>query len=151
MATEEKVIVETVEVDAPVEEVYAKWNDLESFPDFMSGVNKVEKVTHNLTRWDVSIAGIKHHFDAEITEQIPDYKMAWRTLDEWVHTGEVLFERVSDTVTEVTVRVSWQPENMIEKLGAALHLDGSQVATILKQFKKHVEKPTTVHEAKHAN
>lgn len=133
-------VTETITVKAPLSTVYNQWTQFEEFPAFMAGVKQVEQLADNLTRWHIQVAGSKHTFDAEITEQIPDTRISWETVtQEWPHVGHVSFEPVGEDETKIKVHMLWHPDGAWEKLGAALHLDNSQVATVLKQFKKFIE------------
>lgn len=61
----------------------------------MGGVQRVEQRTDTLTHWVTSVNGVHREFDAEITEQIPDERVAWTTLSgEDRQGGVVTFHRL---------------------------------------------------------
>jgi uncharacterized membrane protein len=71
-------IEEAVEVQVPVRTAYNQWTQFEDFPQFMQGVESITQVDDTKTHWVTSIGGQKREFDAVITEQNPDERVAWR-------------------------------------------------------------------------
>lgn len=129
------------EVDVPVRTAYDQWTQFESFPEFMGGVESVRQLDDTSTHWIVSIAGVKREFDADISDQVPDDHVAWRsTTAEVAHRGRVDFRPVSADRTRVSLTIEWQPEGFVEKAGAALQLDDAQVKRDLHRFKDFIEK-----------
>ena len=64
--------------------------------------------------------GSKREFDAEITEQHPEERIAWTsTGGEAKHAGVVTFHRLDDAKTRVMIQIDWEPEGLVEKAGAA--------------------------------
>ena len=74
-------IIETVDVDVPVRTAYDQWTQFESFPMFMEGVENVEQLDDTTLRWTAEIAGQKRSWKAKITEQLPDERVAWTSID----------------------------------------------------------------------
>ena len=131
---------QTIDVDVPVTVAYNQWTQFESFPQFMDGVDQVTQKTDTLTHWKISIAGVKREFDAEITEQHPDERIAWKSVGgDTRHAGVVTFHRLGDQDTRVTVQLDWQPEGIVEKAGAAVGVDNLQVKADTKRFKEFIE------------
>jgi uncharacterized membrane protein len=135
MATIEQSIV----VAVPVRTAYDQWTQFEEFPSFMEGVRDVRQLDDTHLRWVVEHNGRQHEFDAEITEQRPDERVAWRTTDGKSHAGVVTFHRLDDTHSKVMVQIDWQPEGMLEELGAALGSDDRRVKDDLQRFKEMIE------------
>ena len=132
-------IEEHIDVDVPVRTAYNQWTQFESFPEFMEGVDSVSQLTDSLTHWTISIAGQAREFDAEITEQKPDDRVAWRALDGLEHSGVVTFHRLGDASTRVMLQMETAPEGLIEKAGDALGLAKHRVKGDLDRFKKFIE------------
>ncbi len=135
MTTVEK----SIDVEVPISTAYNQWTQFESFPRFMSGVDYVSQVDDTHLHWEVSIAGVDREFDAEITEQHPDERIAWRSLDGETHSGVVTFHRLDDDETRITVNFDWEPQGMVEKAGSMLQMDDMQVQKDLKKFKELIE------------
>lgn len=132
-------VTESIDVEAPLTTVYNQWTQFESFPQFMGGVDKVTQLDATNTHWTVSIGGQKREFDAHITEQHPDERVAWKSTDGTTHAGVVTFHRLNDATTRVTAQIDWEPDGLVEKAGAAAGLDDRQVKADLKRFKEFIE------------
>jgi uncharacterized membrane protein len=132
-------VTESVDVDVDVSTAYNQWTQFESFPQFMSGVDAIEQVDDTRTRWTTSVAGVTREFDAEITEQHPDERVAWKSTDGTTHAGVVTFHRLGDQQTRVTAQIDWEPEGLAEKAGAAVGVDDLQVKGDLARFKEFIE------------
>lgn len=129
----------SVEVDVPVRVAYDQWTQFETFPEFLGGVDAVTQLDDTLTHWVASIGGVRREFDAEILEQEPDRVVAWSSVGEVFHRGRVRFTPEGADRTKVDAEIEWEPEDFVEKVGAALQLDDLQVQRDLKRFKEFVE------------
>jgi ribosome-associated toxin RatA of RatAB toxin-antitoxin module len=133
-------IEKSVDVKAPVRTAYNQWTQFESFPEFMAGVDKVEQTTPTRTHWRTSIGGVTREFDAEITEQHPDERIAWRSVDGPKQSGVVTFHRLDDTTTRVHLQMEYAPETLTEKAGTALGVVGHRIQDDLGRFKTFIER-----------
>jgi len=132
-------IEKSVDVKAPVRTAYNQWTQFESFPKFMSGVERIEQTTPTRTHWRTTIGGVTREFDAEITEQHPDERVAWRSVDGPQHAGVVTFHRLDDKTTRVHLQMEYEPDTLTEKAGAALGVVGSRVQGDLERFRDFIE------------
>jgi uncharacterized membrane protein len=133
-------VIETIDVDVPVGTAYNQWTQFESFPHFLSFVKSITQLDDKRLHWTVKIAGVEREFDAEITEQLPDERVAWKSLDgEVENAGVVTFHKLSDTTSRVAVQLDWAAETFIERIGAALGIDNASVKSDLGNFKKFIE------------
>jgi uncharacterized membrane protein len=132
-------VIETIDVSVPVHTAYNQWTQFETFPEFMGGVEKITQTDATHTHWTTKIAGVEREFDAEITEQHPDERVAWKSVDGKEHAGVVTFHRLGDDETRVTVQLDWETEGLVEKAGAAIGADDRQIKADLKRFKAFIE------------
>ncbi|MCR8671849.1 SRPBCC family protein [Agrococcus sp. HG114] len=132
-------VTDSIDVKAPISAVYALWTQFEDFPKFMGGVESITQLTDTTLHWVVSIAGVEREFDAEITEQHMDERVAWRSLDGETHAGVVTFHRIDDDTTRVNVQIDWKPQGVVEAAGALLQIDDAQIGKDLKRFKEIAE------------
>ena len=132
-------VQQAVDVDVPIRVAYDQWTQFESFPQFMGGVERITQIDETRTHWVTNIDGVKREFDAEITEQHPDERVAWASLDGPKHAGVVTFHRLDDSKTRVMIQIDWEPEGLVEKAGAALGVDDRQVKADAKRFKEFIE------------
>lgn len=133
-------IVADVDVDVPVRVAYNQWTQFEDFPKFLDFVESITQSDDTHTHWKVKIGGAEREFDAEVTEQHPDERVAWKSVggDE-NQAGVVTFHRLSDTSTRVTVQLDWEPSGFVERAGATLGVDDHAVKKDLKKFKEFIE------------
>jgi uncharacterized membrane protein len=132
-------ITESVDVDVPVGTAYNQWTQFESFPKFMEGVERIDQLSPTKTHWVTRIAGVQREFDAEITEQHPDERVAWVTQNGTHQAGVVTFHRISDTTTRVTLQLDHDPQGLLEKAGEALGIIKRRIKGDLANFKTFIE------------
>ncbi|MFI8192333.1 SRPBCC family protein [Streptomyces sp. NPDC085946] len=134
-------VEESIEVRVPVHTAYNQWTQFESFPEFMGGVERIEQRTDTLTHWVTKVDGVRREFDAEITEQIPDERVAWTTVDgEARQAGVVTFHRIQDDTTKIMLQMDFEPAGAAEAVGDKLGFVKRQVTGDLKRFKEFIEK-----------
>ena len=133
-------IEKSVEVDVPLSTAYNQWTQFEEFPSFMNGVEAVKQLDETHLHWVASIGGHREEWDAEITEQIPDERVAWKATSGKGNAGVVTFHKLDDNRTKVMLQLDWESEGMVEALGALLGRDDRAVKGDLERFKELVEK-----------
>jgi len=132
-------VLESIDVDVPVRTAYNQWTQFESFPQFMEGVERIDQLTETKTHWVTKIAGVSREFDAETTEQHPDERVAWTTVNGAHQAGVVTFHRIGDNTTRVTLQLDHDPQGFLEKAGDALGIIQRRVRGDLKNFKQFIE------------
>ncbi|MFD9096609.1 SRPBCC family protein [Streptomyces collinus] len=133
-------VEESVRVDVPVHTAYNQWTQFETFPRFMEGVERIEQRTDTLTHWVTNVGGVRREFDAAITEQRPDERVAWTTVDgEARQAGVVTFHRIDDSTTKVMLQLEFEPEGLAENVGDKLGLVKRRVSGDLRRFKDFIE------------
>ncbi|MEU0382235.1 SRPBCC family protein [Streptomyces cyaneofuscatus] len=133
-------VEESIEVSVPVSAAYNQWTQFESFPQFMEGVERIEQRTQTQTHWKTKIAGVEREFDAEITEQIPDERVAWTSVGgEAKQAGVVTFHYIDDNTTKIMLQLDYDPEGLAETVGDKLGFVKRQAAGDLKRFKQFIE------------
>jgi len=132
-------IEESIEVNAPLRTVYNQWTQFEEFPRFMEGVEEIRQLDDTHLHWVAEFGGNRHEWDAEITEQKPDERVAWQNTDGKDNAGVVTFHRIDDEVTRVMVQMDFVPEGIKEKIGDALGAADRRVRGDLERFKQLIE------------
>ena len=132
-------IERSIEVSVPVRTAYDQWTQFEEFPSFMGGVEEVRQLSDTTLYWKAKVAGSEQEWDAEITEQTPDQRIAWANTSGAGHAGVVTFHRVDDDETKIMLQLDVEPSGPAEKLGDALGLVERQVASDLGRFKELIE------------
>ncbi len=134
MSDHQKSIV----VDRPVTTVYNQWTQFEEFPQFMEGVERVVQLDDRRLHWVAEIAGTRREWDAEIVDQEPDRRIAWRSIDGTPNGGVVTFEPEGDR-TRVNLDLDVEPQGAIEQIGDKLGFVSKQAEGDLKRFKEFIE------------
>jgi uncharacterized membrane protein len=128
-----------VTVDAPVREVYDQWTQFEEFPRFMEGVESVVQRDDRTLDWTAEIGGQRRRWTAEITDQTPDTRVAWKSTSGADNAGAVLFEPVDSERTRITLRMDVEPEGPVESAGDALGFVERRTKGDLERFKEFIE------------
>ena len=134
-----ETIEQSVEVQAPISTVYNQWIQFEEFPRFMDGIDRIDQKDDRHLHWVASFGGETHEWDAEITEQKTEERVAWRNTDGKDNAGVVTFHQIDDDTTRIMVQMDWSPEGLKEKVGAALGADNRRVKADLERFKDLIE------------
>ncbi len=129
----------SIEVDVPVSTAYNQWTQFEEFPQFMDGVESVTQLDEKRLHWVAEIAGTRREWDAEIIDQEPDRRIAWRSIDGTGNEGVVTFRPVGEAKTEVTLELDVEPEGLVETIGDKLGFVSKQAEGDLKEFKRFIE------------
>jgi uncharacterized membrane protein len=132
-------IEQSIDVEVPVETAYNQWTQFEEFPRFMEGVEEVRQLDDTHLHWVAELGGSRHEWDAVITEQNPDERVAWRNTDGKDNAGVVTFHRLDDDRSRVMVQIDFVPEGIKEKLGSALGAPDRRVQGDLERFKELIE------------
>ncbi len=133
------VIEKSIEVDAPVRLTYDQWTQFEDFPEFMDGVERVEQLDDTTLRWETSIGGVKRSFDARITQQDPDRRIAWEALEGEDQSGVVTFEPAEGLATRVTLEMTYDSDRWTDKVADFLNVVDKKVEGDLERFKNFIE------------
>src|SRR5919108_4262715 len=103
----------SIEVDCALNHVYNQWTQFEEFPRFMEGVKSVKQLDDTHLHWVAEIGGKEHSWDAEISHQEPDRRIAWRSRDGKYVSGEVTFEPLGSDRTRVSVEMTYDREGLL--------------------------------------
>jgi uncharacterized membrane protein len=133
-------IEKSIEVNVPVQTAYNQWTQFEEFPRFMEGVKEVNQLDDTHLHWKAAIAGQEKEWDAEITEQTPDQRIAWTSRGGAINGGVVTFHRLSDARSKVMLQLEYAPQGVAENVGDALGVVSLRVQGDLERFKEFIEK-----------
>ena len=129
----------TVVVDRPLTTVYDQWTQFESFPMFMEGVKEVQQLDDTHLHWRAEIAGKEEEWDAIITEQEPDMRVAWTSTSGAPNAGVVTFHHIDENTTRVMLQLDYEPQGIIEATGDKLGIVDRRVKGDLERFKDFIE------------
>ncbi len=132
-------IEQSIDVNVPVRTAYDQWTQFEEFPRFMEGVREVRQLDDKRLAWCAEVGGKEKRWEAEITEQIPDARIAWRSRTGANNAGVVTFHRLDDQTTRVMLQLDYDPEGVVENVGDAVGVVSSRVRGDLARFKDFIE------------
>jgi uncharacterized membrane protein len=130
---------DSIDVNVAVRTAYNQWTQFEEFPRFMDGVDRVVQRDDKTLEWTATIAGRRKEWTAEITDQTPDVRVAWKSVSGDENAGAVLFQALEPGTTRVTLKLDADPEGPIETVGANLGFLERRVKGDLKRFKEFIE------------
>ncbi len=105
-------IHKSINVNAPVEEVFEFWSHYENFPRFMSHLKEVRRTGAEMSHWVATgPAGVPFEWDAITTEFEPNEIIAWKSVEGSVigNAGIVRFQPNEQGGTRVDIRMSYNP------------------------------------------
>jgi uncharacterized protein (TIGR02271 family) len=133
------VSTHSIEVNAPLKAVYNQWTQFEEFPYFMEGVEEVRQEGEKRLFWKAKIAGRVKEWEAEITNQVPDQRIAWESIDGSPNSGTITFDELGENLTRVNATIGYEPEGLLEKTGDALGIPSGRIEGDLKRFRDYIE------------
>jgi uncharacterized membrane protein len=133
-------IEKTIEVDVPIRTAYNQWTQFEDFPRFMEGVKEVHQLDDKHLHWRAELMGKEVEWNSEITHQVPDQRISWRSTSGAQNTGSISFLPLTENRTQVTLHMVVDPEGAAQATGSALGLVSSRIEGDLKRFKDFIEK-----------
>jgi uncharacterized membrane protein len=133
-------IEKSIEINVPVKAAYNQWTQFEEFPRFMEGVKEVQQLDDTHLHWKAEIAGKEKEWNAEITEQIPDQRIAWTSVAGAWTGGTVTFHPLSDQTSKVLLRLEYEPQGFVENIGDAAGFVTRRVEGDLERFKEYIER-----------
>lgn len=132
-------IEESIDVNVPVRTAYNQWTQFEEFPRFMEGVRQVSQLDERRLHWKAELGGKEKEWDAEITEQVPDRRIAWTSRNGVGTAGVVTFHRLSDAQSRIMLQMEYDPEGFVEHVGDAVGIVTQRIIGDLQRFKTYIE------------
>ena len=132
-------VEQSIEVKVPIRTVYNQWTQFTEFPQFMDKVEEVQQLDDKRLHWRASLAGKTEEWDAVISEQIPDERIAWTSTSGATNAGVVTFHYIDPNTTRVMLQLDYEPEGFVEKAGSALGVPQKQIEGDMERFKKFIE------------
>ncbi len=132
-------IEHSIDVKVPIRTVYNQWTQFEEFPQFMDKVEEVKQLDDKHLHWRASMAGKTEEWDAVISEQLPDERIAWTSTSGATNAGVVTFHYIDPNTTRVMLQLDYEPEGLVENVGSALGIPQKQIEGDMERFKKFIE------------
>jgi len=132
-------IEHSIDVSVPVRTAYNQWTQFEEFPRFMEGVQQVTQLDDTHLHWQATVGGKDKEWDAMITEQVPDQRIAWTNTTGARNAGVVTFHRLAEDETRIMLQIDYEPEGVIENVGDMVGVVSARIRGDLQRFKDFIE------------
>ena len=132
-------IEKSIDVHVPVQIAYNQWTQFEEFPRFMEGIEQVKQLDEKRLHWRANVGGKEKQWDATITEQAPDQRIAWRNTTGSTNAGVVTFHFINDNTTRIMLQLEYEPEGVVENVGDIVGVVSRRVQGDLQRFKEFIE------------
>lgn len=136
----------SVNIDRSAESLYRFWRSFVELPRVMTFLDRVEERERGLTHWVVnSPLGATIEWDSEVTEDIPNQRISWRSLEgSDIHSwGDVEFrDRYQGRSTDVTLNLHFEPPGKAAGAAVERFLGGLEKAVLnqnLRNLKAYME------------
>jgi uncharacterized membrane protein len=130
---------QSIDVNVPVRTAYNQWTQFEEFSRFMGGIQEVTQIDDTHLHWKATVGGTTKEWDAVITEQVPDQRIAWTNTTGARNAGVVTFHRLAENKTRVMLQLDYEPEGFVENVGDMVGVVSTRVRADLKRFKNFIE------------
>jgi uncharacterized membrane protein len=135
---------ESIEVQAPLEDVFTYWSNLENLPQIMRNIEEV-RVAGDTSHWKVNAPlGRTIEYDARTTEMSPERGIGWQSIEGEVDTsGQVRFEEVATGRTRIDVTMNYAdpPGGKVGELAAEVISNPErEMREDLENFAKRIER-----------
>jgi uncharacterized membrane protein len=137
------IITKAIEVEIPIATAYEEWTRFEDLTRFLPGVTEIRRAGERRLHWRANVAGIERTWELEIVEQVPEQRVAWRTLSGPSTWGSLAFERLSPSDCLLAVEMHYDPQGFLEIVTDYLGIAGRWVARSLERFKRIAEAGAT--------
>jgi uncharacterized membrane protein len=131
-------VQQSADIGVPVTTVYNQFTQFEEWPKFMHRVQSVSQEDESHLNFKVKMWTRTREYTAEITEQRPDERIAWKVTEGISHTGVVTFHELAPRLTRVDVSLDLQPGGMIEKMARGMRFVKRAVRADLARFKAYI-------------
>ena len=143
-------VEQSIDVNVAVAAAYDQWTRFDSFPQWMEGVASVRQTGDGRLHWVANVRegfatveGETREWDARVTEQTRDRRVAWETVGgnpgKKPDAGAATFESLGESSCRVTFAMTWEPEGVLETPSEVLAAVNQVVATDLGRFKDLIE------------
>jgi len=132
-------IERSIDVNVPVRTAYNQWTQFEDFPRFMEGIEDVRQLDETHLHFIANVAGKVKEWDAVITEQTPDQRIAWRETGGAPNAGVVTFHRLAPEKTRIMLQLEYDPEGFVETVGDMVGVVSTRVRGDLERFRDFIE------------
>ncbi|WP_052863226.1 SRPBCC family protein [Streptomyces niger] len=132
-------VVEDTDVGVPVRTAYDQWTQFQEFSTFTKGVQNVDRADDTTSNWRAKIFWSTRSWQASVTEQVPDRRIAWTAEGAKASLkGVVTFHELAPDLTRVLLVIEYYPKGLFERTGNIWRAQGRRARLDLKHFRRFV-------------
>ena len=132
-------IEESIELAVPVHRAYDQWTHFADFPRFVPSLERVERLDERRVRFHARLGAAGQDWETEIYEQVPDERIAWKSVTGDWGAGVVTFQPVGNHHSRIVVRADFDPTTELAIDSFAETVGRHRVVHALERFKDLVE------------
>jgi uncharacterized membrane protein len=139
-----ETISASIDVDVPVHVAFQQWTQFEDFPYFIPDLQEVRQLDERHVFWRAQVLGVPLEWNSEITQQITDELIAWKSTRGPQSAGYVEFDPLSAKATRVTLQVSFDTEGVVPTLADLANAAPERLYAELEHYKRYLEQRSGV-------
>jgi uncharacterized membrane protein len=132
-------VQEFVDVGVDLQTAYDQFTQFEDWPKFMHRVERIEQRDETTLMWHENIWGVRRSWEAQITDQSPCERIAWRSTGGTQTIGVVTFHKLSDNLTRIAITMDFQPKGLFEKTASGTRISRRALRSDLMRLKAFIE------------
>lgn len=134
-----ETISASIDVRVPVRVAFEQWARFEDFPRFIPDLQEVRRLDERHVLWRARVLGVPLEWQSEITQQIPDQRMTWKSTQGPRSAGHIEFDPLSSRSTRVTLQVSFDTEGVVPVLADLANAAPERLYAELEHYKRYLE------------
>src|SRR5438067_3493413 len=133
------LIDEKIDVAVPRTSAYNQWTQFKEFKAIMKGVEAIDQRRPDRVTFTAKIGPSRRQWQTQITEQVPDERIAWKTTGGADTMGVVTFHSLDDRLTRVQLQMEYHPKGLVEGFANLFRIQRRRARRDLKLFKNYLE------------
>ncbi len=132
------IIEEHIDVGVPRRVAYDQWTQYRELGQY-SKHESAEPKREDRVSFTAKIGPSTRHWDADVVEQVPGKRIAWRSVGGAQNLGVLTFHELDDRLTRLMVQMEYHPAGAFETVGNFFRMQRRRVRKDLKLFKHFIE------------
>ncbi len=137
-----ETISASIDVEVPVHTAFEQWTRFEEFPRFIPDLHEVRRLGDRHVFWRTRVLGVSLEWQSEITQQVTDELVAWKSTQGLRSAGYVEFDPLSSHATRVTLQVSFDTEGVVPTLADLANAAPDRLYAQLEHYNRYLERGT---------
>jgi uncharacterized membrane protein YuzA (DUF378 family)/carbon monoxide dehydrogenase subunit G len=132
-------VEKSIDVRAPVDEVFGTLSNFEELPNFLEGVREVRKVSPYRLHFVENWGGTRQEWDARITDSTTNRRLAWTSETGDRRETEIVLEPLGRNSTRVYYAFDYEPRGVVASREGRGAMTENRVIGDLRRMKSYIE------------